>query len=192
MPRACPEAPAHASAGVTTARVRPGCCLGVEAWTPPGFSGRPFWASPSEPPCSAPSAPQQQDGPAWFGREAARVQCATALSWAARLQNPVLCSLPCSRPASPGHPDRSLLARLDAVPPAPRGRAQPSLPTPALHSFPAAAPAGQLPGGELWPWRGRLSAAASAVRAVNGPGAGSRVRGSPGPPRQEARLLRTM
>lgn len=109
---------------------------------PPGFSGRPFWASPMctpqplRSPCSAPSAPQQQDRPAWFGHEAVRVRCATALSWAARLQDPVLCSLPCSRPTAPGHPDRSLLARLDAVPPAPRGRAQPSLPTPALHSFP--------------------------------------------------------
>ena len=45
---------------------------GIEAWTPPGFSGRPFWAGPlcfypdpQNPPVVFRLLPQQQDGPSW-------------------------------------------------------------------------------------------------------------------------------
>ena len=155
--------------------------------------------------CAVRSASSRADLPG-FDREAVHVMC---------------CGLSLGRPSSPSRsvssyphappPPRGILIApsgpfgcsapspaLRAAPTAPPGRGQPSLPTPALHCLPATAPAGQLPAGGALGVRSR--------RAVEGPsqcGCGSSegseqprggvlVQGSPGPPRQEARLLTAM
>lgn len=194
MPKACPEAPAHASAGVTTAR-EPSWVLprgrGLDA---PASLWRTFSGPALRTPCSAPSASAAGRGlPGLAVRAGGQVQVrygpllGRASSGSRSLLPPRL------TPRLLGvHPDLPFRPAWTQCPQPHVAVHSPPSPTPALQQLSSRCSCGASSQGRAlgrrraWaggpvPQRGRICSEGS-----ERPRAGSRVRGSPGPPRQEA------